>query len=165
MCEVPCNPGACRKFPDSLHAQGLHAPRGGQFKKNYFTEMCSGSEEGSYLRLIDCCMGGQTGKGVDETAPSYENHLRPAREASCEDQVLDGPASGVARTRRELLVGGMGKYSWESREPLATCGEASDDLIPASIYGKYSVGPSIRPICTRCCFIITNMIQVCSNFH
>jgi len=24
-----------------------------QFKSNYFTEMCSGSEEGSYLRFID----------------------------------------------------------------------------------------------------------------
>jgi len=23
---------------------------------NYFTEMCSGSEEGSYLRLIDFCI-------------------------------------------------------------------------------------------------------------
>jgi len=27
-----------------------------QFKNNYFTEMCSGSEEGSYLRLIDFCI-------------------------------------------------------------------------------------------------------------
>ena len=25
----------------------------GQFKNNYFTEMCSGSEAGSYVRLID----------------------------------------------------------------------------------------------------------------
>ena len=25
------------------------------------------------------------------------------------------------------------------------------------------VGPSILPICTRCCFTMTNMIQVCSN--
>ena len=30
--------------------------RGGawQFENNYFTEMCSGSEAGSYSRLIDC---------------------------------------------------------------------------------------------------------------
>ena len=27
-----------------------------QFKHNYFAEMCSGSEEGSYLRLIDLCI-------------------------------------------------------------------------------------------------------------
>ena len=25
-----------------------------QFENNYFTEMCSGSEAGSYLRLVDC---------------------------------------------------------------------------------------------------------------
>jgi len=28
----------------------------GLFKNNYFTEMCSGSEAGSYLRLIDVCI-------------------------------------------------------------------------------------------------------------
>ena len=39
------------------------------------------------------------------------------------------------------------------------------DLIAASSYDKCSVGPSIRPICTRCCFTMTNMIQVCGNFH
>ena len=27
-----------------------------QFKTNYFTEICSGSEAGSYLRLIDFCI-------------------------------------------------------------------------------------------------------------
>ena len=27
-----------------------------QLKNNYFTEMCSGSEEDSYLRLKDVCM-------------------------------------------------------------------------------------------------------------
>ena len=27
-----------------------------QFENNYFTEMCSGSEAGSYLRLIDLCI-------------------------------------------------------------------------------------------------------------
>ena len=26
-----------------------------RFKNNYFTEMCSGSEAGSYVRLIDFC--------------------------------------------------------------------------------------------------------------
>jgi hypothetical protein len=29
---------------------------GRQFKNNYFAEMCSGSEEGSYLRLVDFCI-------------------------------------------------------------------------------------------------------------
>ena len=27
-----------------------------QFKNNYFTEMCSGSEAGSYVRRIDFCI-------------------------------------------------------------------------------------------------------------
>jgi len=26
------------------------------WRGNYFTEMCSGSEAGSYARLIDCCI-------------------------------------------------------------------------------------------------------------
>ena len=34
------------------------------------------------------------------------------------------------------------------------------DLIAATVHDEYSVGPSIRPSCTRCCFIMTNMIQV-----
>ena len=38
------------------------------------------------------------------------------------------------------------------------------DLIEASIFDEYSVGLSIRPICTRCGFTMTNLIQVCSNF-
>ena len=38
------------------------------------------------------------------------------------------------------------------------------DLIAASISDQYSIGPSNRRICTRCCFTKTNMIQVCSNF-
>ena len=44
-------------------------------------------------------------------------------------------------------------------------GVARADLIAASVYDKYSVGPSIRPVCTKCCFTMTNMIQVCSNFR
>ena len=37
-------------------------------------------------------------------------------------------------------------------------------LLAARIHGRYSVGSSLRPMCTRCCFTMTNMIQVCSNF-
>ena len=39
------------------------------------------------------------------------------------------------------------------------------NLTTASIYDRYSVGPSIEPVCTRCCFTMSKMIQVCSNFH
>jgi hypothetical protein len=37
--------------------------------------------------------------------------------------------------------------------------------IAASVYQRYSVRPSIRPVCTRCCFTTTNMIQLCGDFH
>ena len=40
-----------------------------------------------------------------------------------------------------------------------------EDLIAASVYDKYSVGPSIRPICPRCCFTMKSIIPVCSNFR
>jgi len=33
---------------------GTRADTCSEFKNSYFTEVCSGSEEGSYLRLIDC---------------------------------------------------------------------------------------------------------------
>ena len=46
-----------------------------------------------------------------------------------------------------------------------SCGRQVVGLIAASIYDKHSVGPSIRLICTRCCFRMTNVIQMCSNFH
>ena len=43
----------------SPECPGSIVARGGlssQFKNNYFTEMCSGSEAGSYLRLIEFCI-------------------------------------------------------------------------------------------------------------
>ena len=39
------------------------------------------------------------------------------------------------------------------------------DSIASNIYDEYSVGASIRPICTRCCFRTTKKIQVCSNLY
>ena len=44
-------------------------------------------------------------------------------------------------------------------------GPEGRNLNAASIHAKYSVGPLIRPICTRCCLTMSCMIQVCSNFH
>ena len=38
------------------------------------------------------------------------------------------------------------------------------DLIAVSIYEKYSVGPSVRPVCTRCCFAVARMMQMCRKF-
>ena len=39
------------------------------------------------------------------------------------------------------------------------------NLIRTSIYDELSIGPSIQNVCTWCCFTMTNMIQVCGNFH
>ena len=44
-------------------------------------------------------------------------------------------------------------------------GGSWQDLIAASIYSKYSVGLSVRQVCTRYCLTMTNMIQACSNSH
>ena len=37
------------------------------------------------------------------------------------------------------------------------------DLIRVRIDDKYSVRPSNQPICTRCCYTMTTVIQICSN--
>ena len=37
--------------------------------------------------------------------------------------------------------------------------------VAAGIYTKHSVGPSIRPICTRRCLTMTNMVQACYCFE
>ena len=49
--------------PEHINGQeyGINGLKNGQLgeirrKNNYFTEMCIGSEEGSYLRLIDFCI-------------------------------------------------------------------------------------------------------------
>jgi len=50
-----------------------------RFENNYSTEMCSGSEAGSYLRLTDCVY--QSTKGVrvkkKRTSTEEEAHPRP----------------------------------------------------------------------------------------
>ena len=42
-----------RIWPESGTVCGFGVGEADQFKNNYFTEMCRGSEAGSYLRLID----------------------------------------------------------------------------------------------------------------
>ena len=44
-------------------------------------------------------------------------------------------------------------------------GKRRGGSIAACIHVKYSVGPSIRLICIRCCFTMTDMIQMYSKFH
>ena len=43
-----------------------------QFKNNHFAEMCSGSEEGSYLRLIDSCITQLKAQGPSRTCAESE---------------------------------------------------------------------------------------------
>jgi len=66
---------------------------------------------------------------------------------------------------KQVRVGGVeqgegGAEAGSNADPLY-----SPHLVAASTYHKHSVGPSIRPVCTRCCFTRTNMIQVSSKFH
>ena len=44
-------------------------------------------------------------------------------------------------------------------------GREMRELIAANIYDKYSIVPSIRPICARYRFTMKNMIQLCSDCH
>ena len=68
------------------------------------------------------------------------------------------------------MSGGIGQngssFIMVSLSPqLLVAGALRTDLIAASIYDEYSIGPSTLLICTRHCFTMTNMIQVCGNFH
>ena len=38
------------------------------------------------------------------------------------------------------------------------------ELLQALLTRVEALAPSMRPICTRCCFTMTNMSQACSNF-
>ena len=48
-------PGGLVSFPVQ-RLSGSVMRRGSQFENNFLTEMCSGSEAGSYLRPIDFCI-------------------------------------------------------------------------------------------------------------
>ena len=65
--------------------------------------------------------------------------------------------SGGERTRSERIRSMAGEPDVDG-SPRFTCHPTFND-------GKYSVGPSIQLICTRCCLAMTNMIQVCRKFH
>ena len=49
--------GCAHQIADAEARAADHAgAKRSQFKNNYFTEVCSGSEAGSYVRRIDFCM-------------------------------------------------------------------------------------------------------------
>ena len=56
-----------------------------QFKNNHFTEMCCGTEKGSYLRLIDSCITQRKAQGPSRTCDeSTEEHLTHTRSRGCD---------------------------------------------------------------------------------
>ena len=78
-------------------------------------------------------------------------------------------AAGLLGKRRRLVQNrseaDLPKYCMFSLYPRGLRGLSNvPDLTAVDIYDKHSVGPFIRPVCTRCCFTMTNMIKVCSNF-
>ena len=73
--------------------------------------------------------------------------------------------AGLVVHRRQLNVGGQALALAGELEVLHPSTVNFADLIAASIDSKYSVGPSIRPIYTGCCFTMTNKIQAWSNFR
>ena len=54
--------------------------------------------------------------------------------------------------------------SEDTTMPRLLSSNVARNLIAASMYDKHSGGPYIRPICTKCWFTMTSMIQVYSNF-
>ena len=54
------------------------ALRGSQFKNNYFTELCRGSEAGSYLRLIDFVYHSTLGVRVIKKKKKKKKKILPA---------------------------------------------------------------------------------------
>ena len=54
--EIPLYLYGLAAVPGEARLLTSESPCSFQFKNNYFTEMCSVSEAGSYLRLIDFCI-------------------------------------------------------------------------------------------------------------
>ena len=48
---------------------------------------------------------------------------------------------------------------------LSRFGDRRRNLTTTSIYNEYSTDPCIGPICTRNCFTLTNIFQMCMTFH
>ena len=47
-----------------------------QFKNNYFTDMCSGSEKGSFLKPIDLCINSRLESNTKEEEEHNPTHRR-----------------------------------------------------------------------------------------
>ena len=97
-------------------------------------------------------------------SPPWERHDL----GSAKGVLYSQPTGPSPLYRRDDLVDrpcAMGVWILYSKKRYIYLPTMVRDFIPTSIYDRYSVGPSVRSICTRCCFTITDMIQVCSKFR
>ena len=72
------------------HEHAAVEPFGSQFKNNHFTEMYSGSEAGSYLRLIDSCITQLKAQGPSRTC-NEDKEEEEEEEAFCTPGLKSGP--------------------------------------------------------------------------
>jgi hypothetical protein len=72
------------------------------------------------------------------------------QDLSCFTQSTSGPQVVRIWSRTPLILRGTKPSNFNER--------AAPNLIAASIYDKYSVGSSIRPISNLCCFTISSVI-------
>ena len=63
------------------------------------------------------------------------------------------------------MVEGTGSFVGLEADGELLVSRHHQDLIAASIYDKYSAGPSIRPIFTRCYFTRTNMVPLSPSIY
>ena len=91
----------------------------------------------------------QSRPDISQSSPCFR-HWRPEMRQS-------RPGSGLGRR-----VWSAVRKRWEKWHGLLLplC---NFDLIAAGNYARYPAGPSIRPICTRCCLTMTYVIQACGN--
>ena len=79
-----------------------------QFENNYFSEMCSGFEAGSYLRLIDFVHHSTLGSSVIKKKIAVWDHLR-----DCAHQfVACHQKSPHKRFTITSMVHSCGKFNW-----------------------------------------------------
>ena len=108
---------AGRRLPHLVVAPlGQRAPPitmglGSQFKNNYFTEMCSGSEAGSYLRLIDVVYHSTLGLRVIKKKKYGGRPPTPSK-----PQTLPPPP--IIFNRKTIVIGGGTLTTWRHTEVL-----------------------------------------------
>ena len=76
---LPWTPeGLALRWLPGVCPAGRYKRYSSQFKNNHFTEMCGGTEAGSYLRLIDSCISQLTVHGPSRTCNESKEEVCPA---------------------------------------------------------------------------------------